>query len=156
MSKVKFIHKTKSSRELRRIAEREQGREQRQKALDAFWRLSPQERAQRIADDEAFQRISKNGITIEDLHKAETDAYIKGVLDGKDEAIRTCFAAMCLSLHELHGFSQKRCKRILNNAYDKLQFSLTSQDAIEEVYKTIGLTLNFDGEVFEDAVEEVV
>ena len=64
MSKVKFQRATKSSRELRRMAQREQTREQRQAAIDAFWKLSPEERAQRIADNEAFQRISKNGITI--------------------------------------------------------------------------------------------
>ena len=45
MSKVKFQRATKSSRELRRMAQREQTREQRQKAIDAFWKLSPEERA---------------------------------------------------------------------------------------------------------------
>lgn len=66
MSKVKFKRNTQSSRELRRIAEREQGRQQRKQAIDAFWRLSPEERAQRIADNETFQRIQRNGITVED------------------------------------------------------------------------------------------
>ena len=94
MSKVKFQRATKSSRELRRMAQREQTREQRQAAIDAFWKLSPEERAQRIADNEAFQRISKNGITIEDMHKAEEDAYSKGVKDGKDGAVKTVFAAI--------------------------------------------------------------
>lgn len=152
MKRVKFKSNAKSSRELRRIAEREQGREQRQKAIDAFWKLSPEERAQRIADNEAFQRISKNGITIEDMHKAEEDAYSKGVKDGKDGAVKTVFAAICLSLHELHGFGKERCSRVLNDVYDKLQFTLTSQDAIQEVYDTVGLEISFAGDVTEDAV----
>ena len=53
MSRVKFKSNAKSSRELRRMAQREQTREQRQAAIDAFWKLSPEERAQRIADNEA-------------------------------------------------------------------------------------------------------
>ena len=152
MKRVKFKSNAKSSRELRRIAEREQGREKRQQAIDAFWKLSPEERAQRIADNEAFQRISKNGITIEDMHKAEEDAYSKGVKDGKDGAVKTVFAAICLTLHEMHGFGKERCSRVLNDVYDKLQFTLTSQDAIQEVYDTVGLEISFAGDVTEDAV----
>lgn len=155
MRRVKFKSNAKSSRELRRIAEREQGREKRQQAIDAFWKLSPEERAQRIADNEAFQRISKNGITIEDMHKAETEAYSKGVQDGKDGAVKTCFAAICLTLHELHGFGKERCSKVLNDVYDKLQFTLTSQEAIQEVYDTIGLQIRFNADVTEDAVTEV-
>lgn len=152
MAKVKFQRNTKSSREIRRMAEREQGREQRKQAIDAFWKLSPEERAQRIADNEAFQRIAKNGITIEDMHKAEEDAYSKGVKDGKDETARTCFAAICLTLHEMYGFGKERCSNVLNDVYDKLCFTLTSVDAIQEVYDTMGLEISFKNDITEDAV----
>ena len=66
MSKSKFRQNTRviSGREARRIGERERAKEERQKRLDAFWALSPEERAQRMRDNEAFQRISKNGITV--------------------------------------------------------------------------------------------
>lgn len=154
MSKVKFKRNTQSSRELRRIAEREQGRQQRLQAIDAFWRLSPEERAQRIADNETFQRIQRNGITVEDMHRAEEEAYAKGVKEGKDATVRTCFAAICLTLHELHGFGRERCSRVLNDVYDKLMFALTSQEAIQEVYDTVGLQITFSGDVTEDAVTE--
>lgn len=155
MKRVKFQRNEKSSREIRRMAEREQTRERRQQAIDAFWKLTPEERAQRMADNEAFKRISKNGITIEDMHKAEEDAYTKGIRDGKDGTIRTCFAAICLTLHELHGFGRERCSRVLNDVYEKLQFTLTTQDAIQEVYDTIGLQIRFDGDVTDEAVTEV-
>lgn len=155
MKRVKFQRNEKSSLEIRRMAEREQTRERRQQAIDAFWKLTPEERAQRMADNEAFKRISKNGITIEDMHKAEEDAYTKGIRDGKDGTIRTCFAAICLTLNELHGFGRERCSRVLNDVYEKLQFTLTTQDAIQEVYDTIGLQIRFDGDVTDEAVTEV-
>ena len=44
---------------------------------------------------------------------------------------------------------------MLNDVYDKLQFTLTSQEAIQEVYDTIGLEISFSGDVTEDAVKEV-
>ena len=46
-----------SGREARRLGEREATREQRQRDIDRFWAQSPAERAQLIADIEAFQRI---------------------------------------------------------------------------------------------------
>ena len=48
MAKVKFKRNTKSSREIRRIAEREQGRERRQQYIEEFWKLPPDIRAQRM------------------------------------------------------------------------------------------------------------
>ena len=86
------------------------------------------------------------------MHKAEEDAYSKGLKDGKDGTVKTCFAAICLALHELHGFGKERCSRVLNDVYDKLQFTLTSQEAIQEVYDTVGLEISFAGDVTEDAV----
>jgi hypothetical protein len=86
------------------------------------------------------------------MHKAEEDAYSKGVKDGKDGTVKTVFAAICLTLHEMHGFGKERCSRVLNDVYDKLQFTLTSQEAIQEVYDTVGLEISFAGDVTEDAV----
>ena len=104
MGKVKFGRNRLTSRDLRRMGERELQKEQRQKAIDAFWALSPEERQKRIADQEAFQRIQKNGITIDDLKMVEVQGQQDGYLAGKVETLRLCYAAICMALHELHGF----------------------------------------------------
>lgn len=144
--------RTLSTREIRRMGERELNRQQRERAIDAFWALTPEERAQRMADNEAFQRISKNGITLEDLHKAEDESYLRGVKAGKEGTIRTCFAAICLALHEQHGFGKERCSKVLNDVYERICYALTSQEAIQEVYDTIGLQLDFGNDITQDAV----
>lgn len=144
-----------TSRQIRRIGEREVKKEQRQRAVEAFWALSPEERARQMKDNEAFERINRNGITIEDMHRVETDAYNNGVKDGKEATIRTCFAAMCLTLHELYGFGKKRCSDVLNDVYSQMVMTLVSEDAIQEVYDKIGLTISFTDGVTEDAVTEV-
>lgn len=143
-----------TSRELRRMGQRELEKEQRHAQVQAFWNLSPEERQKRMADNETFQRISRNGITLEDMHKAETEAYNNGIVAGKDATIRTCFAAICLALHEQHGFGKDRCAKVLNNVYDKMVFSLTSEEAIQEVYEKIGLEIRFTGDILDDAVVE--
>ena len=103
MSKVKFRHTTQTTRELRRIAEREAGRQARQKSIDAWWALTPEERAQRMADNEAFQRINKNGITLEDLRNAEDQGRKDGYRIGKEETLIICYAAFILAMHEQIG-----------------------------------------------------
>ena len=153
MGKVRFARQTKSTREIRRLGQREQTREQRQRAIDAFWKLSPDERQQRIADNAAFQRIQKNGITVEDMYNAENKAYADGVKAGKDATVRICFAAICMSLHEMYGFGKDRCSKVLNDVYDKLTMALTSEDAIQEVYDTIGLEIHFSDDVTEEVVQ---
>ena len=104
---------------------------------------------------EAFERINRNGITVEDMHNVETNAYNDGLRDGKEATIRTCFAAICLTLHEIHGFGKKRCSDVLNDVYERLTVALTSDDAIQEVYDTMGLQIRFTDGVIEDAVTEV-
>ena len=153
MGKVKFGRNTLTSRQIRRMGEREAEREKRQKQIDAFWKLTPEERQQRIADQEAVARIQRNGITIEDLYRCENEAYAKGIKAGKDATVKTCFAAICMTLHEMHGFGKERCSKVLNDVYEKLTMALTSEDAIQEVYDTMGLEINFSNDIGEDTVQ---
>jgi len=154
MSKVKFRHTTQTSRELRRIAEREAGRQARQKSIDAFWALTPEKRAQIMADNEAFKRINKNGITLEDLRNAEDQGRRDGYRIGKEETLIICYAAFILALHELHGFDSDKCREVLNLADEKVTYTLTSADAIREVYDEIGLTLNFGEDMPGERVQD--
>ena len=154
MSKVKFKRGTQTSRELRRMAEREAGRQARQKSIDAFWALTPEERAQRMADNEAFQRINRNGITIEDLKKAEDQGRSDGYRVGKEETLIICYASFILAMHELHGFDADQCREVLNLADEKVTYTLTSAEAIREVYEEMGLALNFSEEMPGERVQE--
>lgn len=153
---MSFHNRTRilSGREARRYGERERKREQRQQDIDRFWALPPEERAQRIADNEAFQRIQKNGITIEDLKRAEDEAYAKGVRAGIDSTIRTAYAAICLAMHDLHGFGKKRCARLLNAVDENITMALSSQEAIDAVYDTMKLKIDFREQMPGERVRE--
>ena len=157
MSKSKFRPNTRviSGREARRIGERERAKEERQKRLDAFWALSPEERAQRMRDNEAFQRISKNGITIEDLKNAEEQARKDGFMDGAAEMIKICYAAICLALHESEGFDCDKCRELLAAADERVVYAINSRDLLQEVRDTMGLEFNFNADVGEERIQEV-
>lgn len=144
-----------SGREARRLGERERRREQRQEDVKRFWALTPEERKARMDADEQFQRISKNGITLEDVKRAEDEAYSRGVREGIDSTMRTCYAAICLALHEMHGFGTKRCKDVLNRVDETITMTLTSQDAIQQVYDEMGLEIRFKEDIPGERVQEV-
>ena len=156
MGKVKFRQKTRvlSGREARRYGERERDRAQRMADVERFWQLPPEERAQRIADNAMFQRIQKNGITLEDVKRAEEKSYAQGVQAGIENTMKTCYAAICLALNELHGFGTKRCKDVLNAVDDKVVMALTSDEAIQEVFDRMGLVIRFNAGPLEERVEE--
>lgn len=137
--------KVLSGREARRYGERERKREQRQADVDKFWSLPPERRAQIIQDNERLKNIEKNGITLEELKRAEDEGYQRGVQVGIESTMRTCYAAICLALHELHGFGKERCAKVLNSVDEKITMSLTSEEAIREVYDTMKLEIVFKG-----------
>lgn len=143
MPKIKFKRNKLTSRDIRRIGEREQQKEQRQKMVDAFWALSPEERAERIADIEAINKIQRNGITLEDLKRVEVQGQKDGYLAGKIETLKMCYAAICMALHEQYGFGKKRLMDVLNAVDEKVVYSLTSDEAIKEVWDTTGLEISF-------------
>lgn len=157
MGKVKFRQKTRvlSGREARRYGERERDREQRLADVERFWQLPPEVRAQRMADNAAFQRIQKNGITLEDVKRAEEKSYAQGVQAGIENTMKTCYAAICLALNELHGFGTKRCKDVLNAVDEKVVMTLTSDEAIQEVFDRMGLVIRFNVGPLEERVEEM-
>ena len=56
-------------------------------------------------------------------------------------------------LNEKYGFGRKRCCEVLNAVDQHLLYTLTSDEAIEEVWKRMGLKLEFN-ETF-DRIQEV-
>ena len=155
MGKMKFAQRTMTAREMRRMGEREQAKQERQRRLDAFWALPPEERARRMADNEALQRISKNGITIEDLKNAEDQARRDGFMDGAAEMIKICYAAICLALHESEGYDCDKCRELLAAADERVVYAINSRDLLQEVRDTMGLEFNFNADVGEDRIQEV-
>lgn len=97
--------------------------------------------------------LVKNGITIKDLEENYNKGYEAGFAVASGPVIKACYAAVCLALNELHGFGMKRCKDVLNLVDEKILFSLTSMETIEEVWQKIGLQIDFN-EVVSDRIME--
>ena len=144
-----------SGREARRYGERERKREERKAQVDAFWALTPEERKRRMEDDAAFQRINRNGITIEDLKMVEDQGRKDGFNIGTENAVKTCYAALCLALHELHGFDTEQCKAVLTAVDDKVTYALNADELLDEMKRELDLEFDFKAGVGEERISEV-
>lgn len=107
----------------------------------------------RMTKEQRMDALVKNGITIKDLEENYNKGYEAGFAVASGPVIKTCYAAVCLALNELHGFGMKRCKDVLNLVDEKILFSLTSMETIEEVWQKIGLQIDFN-EVVSDRIME--
>lgn len=107
----------------------------------------------RMTKEQRMDALVKNGITIKDLEENYNKGYEAGFAVASGPVIKTCYAAVCLALNELHGFGMKRCKDVLNLVDEKILFSLTSMETIEEVWQKIGLQIDYN-EVVSDRITE--
>lgn len=90
-----------------------------------------------------FNELSKNGITPEDLKAEYQKGYEEGFRVSGDLVLRSCFAATCLALNDLHKFGQGRCADVLRAIDKHMTQTLTSEEIINEVYDRMKLKLDF-------------
>lgn len=98
---------------------------------------------QKLPLDQRINAMCKNGITPRDVDAAYEKGYKEGVDRASDSCLKDAYAAFLLAAHEVFGFGRDRCRRLLYAADDKVFTSLASDEAVEEVFKQIGVTINF-------------
>ena len=106
------------------------------------------------ADKDMAQRFRDEMMmfNLKEYDKGYGKGYDKGFKDSAEPVVRGCFAAVCLALNDLHGFGQKRCMDVLNAVDEHMTMTLTSDEAIDEVWDRMKLKLVFS-EAF-DRVQE--
>lgn len=110
-------------------------------------------RIQRLSPQQQMAGMIKNGITPAYVDKECDKAYARGRDAGIDFSMRLCYAAALLGARDAFGFGHKRCNDLLQAMDHHVVFSLTSDEAIDEVYRRVGLKINFREPL--DRIEEV-
>ena len=59
----------------------------------------------RMTKEQRMDALVKNGITIKDLEENYNKGYEAGFAVASGPVIKTCYAAVCLALNELHGLA---------------------------------------------------
>lgn len=152
MSKCK--RGTFSSREIRRMNEREKSREDRKKAVADFMSLPVAERQRRIEDDARIASLQRNGITIEDLDKSYHEGYDEGARIAAENTLKNIFAAVALVLHEDYDFDDNRCMDVLNAIDQKVIYALDSREMVQQVWDDLSIEMRFDGNPLDERIVE--
>lgn len=93
---------------------------------------------------EIQKRFVQQGISPADLEAEYRKGYNAGWREAGYPIVKGCYAAVCLALHELHGFGHKRCHDVLAEIDRVMLYQLTTDEAIQEVWDKVGLKLIFD------------
>lgn len=149
----------KSSRELRREQERKDRHEAKMSRIDAVSKMSPSQYARMMREKEVIARIQRNGVTLADLKENYDMGYQDGYKAGSTRRIepimKMSYAAICLALNELHGFGTNRVERVLKLVDEKITYSLSSEEMIDEVLEKFGIRIDFKNPFAGDRVESV-
>lgn len=136
---------------MNRKQRREQAKEQRQKDRKRR-RETPAEL--NLTKQQMVAGLIRNGITLDDLRKEYDRGFAAGVEQSALMTFKAVYAAVCLALHELYGFGTKRCLDVLNKTDEKVIYSLTSEELIDEVWKKLDLQLDFKEGIAGDRIRE--
>lgn len=98
---------------------------------------------QKLPLDQRINAMCKNGITPRDVDEAYQKGYKAGVDRASDFCLKDAYAAFLMAAHEVFGFGRDRCRRLLYAADEKVATSLASDEAVEEVFRKLGVTINF-------------
>ena len=115
-------------------------------------------RQQRRAQERAMKKLKDKGDAFrtvspmaEEVHR---QGYEEGWQAGLTFAIKTCYAASVLALHDLEGYGRKRNTRFLRAMDEYITNALTTEDIIDEALKKAGVQINFKESFSDERVQE--
>lgn len=89
-------------------------------------------------------RLVQNGITPKDLEEEFQRGREIGFKEEAEPIIKSCYAGICIALHDEFGFGENRCFRAIKAVDEKIIWALNHQELVEETLKKTGLTLQLD------------
>lgn len=94
------------------------------------------------------RQLKREGLAFTPKQEAVINAAIQqnyelGIQKGRGQAIKMCFAGVCLALHDVCGFGGTRVKRVLQQMEHHILETLSSEEAMDKVFEEIGLRISF-------------
>ena len=90
------------------------------------------------------ERLMQQGISPEDLKKADEDGFQRGYKAAAIPTIQACYAAICLALHDEFGFGQTRCLRAVRAVDGRIVTMITDEDVRSEALDRLGINIRFE------------
>lgn len=94
----------------------------------------------RSGDRDRMQRLTQNGITVEDLKENYNIGHREGFQAGADKTLRTVYAGVVLELLD-NGNSKEEAIGFLKELDRRIMTSIDTQEDIEQVFDRTGVRL---------------
>ena len=116
-------------------------------------------RQQRRAKERAEQALAQKIESFRQKNPLAEETYHAGYAEGWhvacNFAMKTCYAAAVMALHDLEGYSTVRNTRFLRLMDSYVTNTLTSEEIMDEALEKAGVAINFREPFTEDRVQEV-
>lgn len=129
-----------SNRAERRWNARQEQKENAELRMSGYFKAKTKIEA---AKQKKMDELQRNGITLADLQANYDKGFHDGFKKAAEPIVRGCYAGVCLALNDLYGFGHKRCADVLNALDQHITMTLSSVEAIDEVWNRMGLKLDF-------------
>lgn len=93
---------------------------------------------------ERLMMLYKNGLTEKDVQQAFEEGRELGFEQAGWNVLKTCYAGLCIALHETFGFGEEECFRAVSATDEKVKWALNHQELVDEVLKKTGLEIEYD------------
>ena len=116
-------------------------------------------RQQRRQQERAKQGIIRAVEALRATNPLAEEAYQMGYSEGwrasLTAAMKTCYAASVLALHDLEGYGMKRNTRFLRAMDEYITTALTSEEIIDEAIEKAGVRISFRAALTDERIQEV-
>lgn len=104
-------------------------------------------RQQRRAEERLAQKLKQKGDAFRAVSPMAEEVHRQGYEEGWkaacDFAMKACYAASVLALHELEGYGTKRNTRFLRLMDGHVTNTLTSEEIMDEALQKAGVAIDF-------------
>ena len=128
-----------SNRAQRRADARQEQKENAELRMSGYFKAKSKIEA---VKQKKMDELQRNGITLADLQANYDKGFHDGFKKAAEPIVRGCYAGVCLALNDLYGFGHKRCADVLNALDQHITMTLSSVEAIDEVWNRMGLKLD--------------
>lgn len=90
------------------------------------------------------ERLMQQGISPEDLKKADEDGFQRGYKAAAIPTIQGCYAAVGLALAEEFGFDQEQCIRAINAVDSRIVTMISFEDMRLEALDKLDIDIRFE------------
>lgn len=106
-----------------------------------------------LSHEQKKEALFKNGITTDDLERAQRQGFNDGYMASSDKIMRLVYAAVIMHLYE-KGLPRDEIVQSLIDIDQRVTYAFSVDEAIDQAYETTGISFDFKAEMPEEKITQ--